>query len=59
MVILDKEVIDVSKRISDSIEGSRYYINRFKVLEDGNLENNNVIQIDLRRKQDAKEVKDE
>ena len=48
MVNLDKDTIDTIKKISDSLEGTGFEMNRFKV-SDSAIENRQIIELDIRR----------
>lgn len=51
MVELTNEIIDVMKKIKDSIKDSSFYINRFEVGNTG--DGGEMINLDIRRKDDG------
>lgn len=57
MVQLDKNAIDAIKKISDAIEGTGFYLNRFSVSDNYNTDR--VITFDIIELKDTKMEKTE
>lgn len=53
MAQLDKKTIDAIKKVSDSIEGTGFYMNRFSVSDNFNADR--VIEFDIREIKENKE----